>query len=154
MYPNKVSSMLNHAWVYSVQCVRIKLRHSWTKKDNVTSVFSLPPFKKLLQVTQNTAYRQRRNFRFHAFLTSELGGARWSAYSFGHFTPAERAHSTHCLVGCGPELVWTPGRRISLIPSGIPRSSNPQPIHYTNWAIPAALETANLFIKRNSNSEP
>ena len=51
---------------------------------------------------------------------------------------------------CGPELVWTPGRKISLIPSTIPRSSNPQPIHYTNWAIPASLNKLEHMFRSNS----
>jgi hypothetical protein len=33
------------------------------------------------------------------FLTSALEGRLWSASRPGHFTPGERAHSTHWIVG-------------------------------------------------------
>jgi hypothetical protein len=45
--------------------------------------------------------------QIHSFFTSELNGDQQSGSCPGHFTPGERALSTHCIGGwVKSELVW------------------------------------------------
>jgi hypothetical protein len=79
--------------------------------------------------------------QFHTFLTSELNGGYRSASRTGRFSPGERPPPEPIWQDAGwvPEPVWTRWRKElpSLpLPRIEPRSSSPQPNHYTDWATP------------------
>jgi hypothetical protein len=77
--------------------------------------------------------------QLHTFLTSALDGGEWSAARHGDFTPGEQPR-VHIAWEAGwalePSRSGGEEKRYLALAGIEPRSSSPQPSHYTDWASP------------------
>jgi hypothetical protein len=82
--------------------------------------------------------------QLHAFVISALAGGEWLASLTGGWAPVELS---------GPQTLWkTLASTRNMIASS--RSCNPQPSHYTDWAISTPQLITAPVLERNVNGIP